>query len=687
MASSNLDSFFKIINEAEKGEAVRDAIINAAKNMNVVTNNVGTLGGVPASEYASANTLSYYISEIRDRLLLFDTEEDYADATIASVSEHIMSSGSIYELLNSNQQTSLRSSLLKMMNFETDPVKVTATFEEAYKYYVKQLNEAKNAIGMALISKGKDVTDKDVKNLKDYARLIREIGDKEVKLIDSISITQIPDDGKQDAGKTSDGKLQAYKKVEVNISSNKTRITTNGTHTAPEGKPWTEVEVAVSTNKSGGSSGRLSGKGGVDVTDENMLTTIDITENGEYPPPTGAAGYKVANVHVTVPDVDPNQTFEVVFYDGTSDEDEELVELGRCTVPAYGSAYLENAPATKEKDGQTLYFTGWNPIPFRVLSNMRVGATWTAIPPAEGNEITDSWETIVSNKGTSYKIHDYKTFHLAGGGIIVMEKVGNGRDSGSGSTWISKNVPSFTEVSSGNFRENWATSTLRTFLNGDFIEQQIRASSEMGAALLADSVVPVKKYSFGIYSYEHTGMEQCFSFGYFESNDRIWIPSFREMFGPIELGDDLDKYMKYYYNGKNPTNGEYDSGREPRLTPQTGPSLINEGGINMWEVKGPVYDEAFGSANSYTMSATDLSTHGQPWKLAITPVLTNTEWYKKKDATNSSYTGYYLRTVCGFDQMYDGRINTFYCVDENGQAMAGNLSTNYPTRAPIGFCL
>ena len=688
MASSNINSYLKTIKEADRGEAVRDAIINAVKNMTVVGNNAGTLGGKQPEEYASSDTLSFYINQIENIYMKFDTEEDYvADIEVTKKSTNMMSSGSIYALLNGY----LRASLFKMTNFESDPLRWDVDFEKAFKYYIGQIETAKADIGDALKAKGKDVEDKSVKNLKDYARLIREIGDKEVELIQEVKFTE---PGKHDAGKSDDGKkMKAWKKVEVELKENKYRATKNGKFTAPEGKPWTEIEVSISTSGNSGRSGkgRLSGKSGTDLTDDNLLTTATFTENDVYPPADGTYGYKVVNVDVSVPNVDENQTFEVTFLDSGTSENEETVELGRVQVQAYGNAALENPPDKKIGDeGETLYFRGWEPMPIHVVSNMDVRATWSPIPPSSGDEITKSWSEIVAEQGmgSDYNIGDHKVIHLSSGSALDMQLVARGVDAGSASTWISKNIIS--ETVGQSFGLNWAGCDFRSYLNGSFIDL-IRNSSDDGAQELADALVPVKKYTFGLY--QSATKVRNVTYGEFETNDRVWVPSARELFGPVAFGETINKWIEYVFNGKNPTTGEYDSSRFPRSQDTISNPGFMYNILHWYESRGPVYSELYGDSEYLMACDENISSSGtKPYKTMIIPSPPNKDAFKKRNAANTSYVGYSLRTPCNIWLKDDGvnwQVSMMYWIDSNGKCPKADYLSNTSAIAgsPIGFCL
>lgn len=562
MASTNLESYYRTIQNASKGEDVRDAIIGASRISSKERTIASTLQGADPKTLALKSVFNKATSEIMEALA-DDTVEQFGDPSYASESKNVLTSGTLYSIIN----TYVRPSLAYLCKFENDPVLDKELFE-AINYYISTLQKAKEAMAKSIKSKGENPDN--VKEFRDFAELITKIGEHAPTISEHLDITDL---SKTEYG----GHTEAWKSVSVSIGENVCKATNNQTYTPDKGQVFTKIEVAVGGKGSGGSSGkpRSTGDSGVVVTDDGLLTDGYFTANTDtepYKPEGGAYGWQAFTVEVQVPDIDENSTFTVTFFD-------DGTEIASVEVPAYGMATMENPPSTKTMGGQTWYFVGWEPLPIHVVADMSVRATWSPDPPGSGSEITDSWETICLSRGAKYQIHDYKTLTVDGKSF-VMEKVANGMDTGSTSTWIAKNVEHIGDVG------NWLSSAARTYLNGTFL-QAIRGSQEL--MTLADAIVPVSKYTMQGLSTPSGGA----AFVEVETQDRIWVPSARELFpdsssnGPLNL----DSFLEYYGNGKNPSTHQYES-----RTSSYNPNFIGYGIYMGFESKGAIYNEAYGGS-------------------------------------------------------------------------------------------
>ena len=72
---ADISAYLRTIREAEKGEAVRDAITGALNDMNLIGGNASTLDGHPASYFATAslfNALIGQVGEVDDVLVAIE---------------------------------------------------------------------------------------------------------------------------------------------------------------------------------------------------------------------------------------------------------------------------------------------------------------------------------------------------------------------------------------------------------------------------------------------------------------------------------------------------------------------------------------------------------------------------------------------------------------------------------------
>jgi len=170
--------------------------------------------------------------------------------------------------------------------------------------------------------------------------------------------------------------------------------------------------------------------------------------------------------------------------------------------------------------GADYTFKGWSPA----LSGITANTTYTAVFEApkvwHDEEITDSWDTILSNiaSGTfNYKPGNYKPLDLGAEGIVNMQIAGLNKDplaSGSGNaktTWISKDLltTSHNMNSSATTSGGWSATAMRTYLD-DTIKPLIQEN-------VRNAIKEVTKYSR-----LSDGTEQT-------TTDDVWIPSRREV--------------------------------------------------------------------------------------------------------------------------------------------------------------
>lgn len=295
---------------------------------------------------------------------------------------------------------------------------------------------------------------------------------------------------------------------------------------------------------------------------EKTLTTRAITSNGTYyAQQDGADGYEWVQVSVTgnIP------TFTVRFWS----EDRQNILYTALNVPYGGYAQFDST--YPEHEG--LYFTGWNPSPTNVTSDMECYPVFSDVPTGS-NEITDSWNTIVANHGSGYPLGSWKWLQLSEfssslnwplipeysvciprlnsswyisacadestigqSGMdyyVPMIKVATG-EGGSSSTWLCVNplyinIVDYYSGSTTTYKEfyasagtnqnkagfNWKASSLRTFLNEEFIKAF--------PSNIKNAIIAVPKYSCGLIDDDYSQVASDI-----QTRDKIWVPSVREL--------------------------------------------------------------------------------------------------------------------------------------------------------------
>ena len=150
---------------------------------------------------------------------------------------------------------------------------------------------------------------------------------------------------------------------------------------------------------------------------------------------------------------------------------------------------------------------------------------------AEG-EVLDDWATIASGANVAnYSIGNWKLITLTDGTEIVMEIAAFNTDtktddSTAAITWISKYVIKTHVMNSTSTCSNgWPASAMRTWLQGDFYNT---LPSDVRSVIRT-----VKKFSY----YNSTSLE---------SEDSVWIPSYREVWSSSRWETDGAMYTEYF---------------------------------------------------------------------------------------------------------------------------------------------
>lgn len=229
-------------------------------------------------------------------------------------------------------------------------------------------------------------------------------------------------------------------------------------------------------------------------------------------------------------------TYTVCFYNGSTLLDTQTVQQG-------GSATYSGATPVKtgvENPGEYT-FTGWSPSPTNVQSNLSCYAQFQEPQTWYDEEITDSWDTILTNiaSGTfSYKPGNYKPLDLGTEGIVNMQIVGLNKDplaAGGGNaktSWISKELLNTSRRMNPSRSGDVGNYTVGTGAIGGWGESEIRTYMRETIKPLIPSNVrnaikEVTKYS-NIYNSAGSAVNNV------TTTDDIWIPSKREMFGSGE---------------------------------------------------------------------------------------------------------------------------------------------------------
>lgn len=159
------------------------------------------------------------------------------------------------------------------------------------------------------------------------------------------------------------------------------------------------------------------------------------------------------------------------------------------------------------------------------------GSSGNDTPVLDIQEITDDWDTIVSNRGTKYNIGNFKILETGDPiiGTIRMQKVATNEDS-SETTWVAMNTSKGTIkhysnpnniTDGGVIRQemklcNWYNSNIREYLNNTLLNTLPPS--------LRNGIVLVKKYSATVLNASQISKN-------YTTRDKIWIPSYYEFFG------------------------------------------------------------------------------------------------------------------------------------------------------------
>lgn len=236
------------------------------------------------------------------------------------------------------------------------------------------------------------------------------------------------------------------------------------------------------------------------------------------------------------------RTYTVYFYNGNT-------RLQTVNNVPYGSsaAYTGAIPVHPEGDPEDYPFIGWSPEPKNITGTTTCYAQFK--DPVVIKEITDSWAGIFASldDGTykeKYSVGNYKEVDLGEFGVIQMQIAAFNADEladGSGFapiSWVAVQLLNKMHVMnpSDNTGDGgrWEISDMRKYLN-ETVAESIPAE-------IMNRIIPVKKYTYTKRADNSYGTDAVV--------DKLWIPSWREVVGSVNSGNNMEdngpKYTALY---------------------------------------------------------------------------------------------------------------------------------------------
>lgn len=191
-------------------------------------------------------------------------------------------------------------------------------------------------------------------------------------------------------------------------------------------------------------------------------------------------------------------------------------------VPKHG--YATFVGQTPTNDGQL--YVGWNPLPSNIVADTVCKPIMMSINdyPTNPMELTYTWDQIISSINAGQQTLTpgmFKTIDLGTFGIIRMMFIGYGLDVGAATTWVSMDL--IAQYSTWNAANDTDGGWEKSHIRNDVMPTYLQA---LPAALQADTgIKEVTKYSR---SYDKTHNIYTPNS---VTQDRLWIPSQREIFG------------------------------------------------------------------------------------------------------------------------------------------------------------
>ena len=192
-------------------------------------------------------------------------------------------------------------------------------------------------------------------------------------------------------------------------------------------------------------------------------------------------------------------------------------------VPKHG--YATFVGQTPTNDGQL--YVGWNPLPSNIVADTVCKPIMMSINdyPTNPIELADfTWDQIVASINAGQQTLTpgmFKTIDLGTFGIIRMMFIGYGLDIGAATTWVSMDLTA--QSSTWNAANDTDGGWEKSHIRNDVMPTYLQA---LPAALQADTgIKEVTKYSRSYDAANSLYSQNAVT------QDRLWIPSHREIFG------------------------------------------------------------------------------------------------------------------------------------------------------------
>lgn len=528
------------LEKASNGEEVRQALIDLIDTMN-------TIGG--DTELLAMHNQQYYVLEKE-----FKAFEDEINMWLQF--DKVPTRKSLNLMKNKDQTAYFVDILkkLKKLNGDTKGNYDEAPPSEIGNDIQEALNAAHNtfeAIESAIGRQGVTVPDTD--SVLDYGKRISQINKTTVDVqpyIVTVNGTEVEETRDPETREIT----KAYTPVTVQLELNgwSDTIRANGRYTVPEGYDgWENVIVDIDNSGSKTSGGGSSGGGGSSsggskkkgaISDDVTynLSGADIRENttvkaSDY----GVDAFDSATVAVTDYEFE-DKTFKVTF----TSEGEQLGEP--VEVKMGDSAYYIGETPVYSKDDEFYYFSGWEPNPNCVVTDMTCEAQFNIWNPNGGSPIStnyrylnSTWDEIIS--GSLGELGDIKILKLTDGRIFRMRKISKSGE-GANSVWMSMEALrcdwfyDYTHYQSLD-TISWADSqnAARNYLKGEFlslIPENVRSH-----------IVQMDKECL----VAHAGLNS-WTFTWENSKETIWPLGMVEL-NYLGASDTGDREISNYHNG------------------------------------------------------------------------------------------------------------------------------------------
>lgn len=528
---ADISEYIKRIEQAIRGEDVRDSIIAILEMLNDGNNNAYMLNGHPSSYFATQEDMDQILPLAEEAIL---------------GSQRAISSGGVYNIISK-----IIDALTTIMGEQ-----VSGDITEQLVY----INNIKKMIRKILIAKQVDV-DTDTK-FSEYPDLINRIPVTAAIEVEPLDVTE--------NGEYKLNPGYAYNPVTVDVKPNvgQKQISSTGTFKAKDDglDGYSEVTISVSglPSGSGGSQSlslgtkNITKDGTYEAAKDHLLgytsVTVEtkkelVTLEKSVPPdpgsehtfdlPSDLPGWN----KVTITVQEPVGPFKVEFYN------KEQWLYTDNTVPAYGTC--EYKGPTPERKGA--YFTGWEPPPVNVTKDMRCYAQFSAEQPKPGDECDKTWEEVCADGGySSVAIGEWKwlwhfessydKFGTIPAGKYKAIKVG-GSGPGYKSMWLINHavssVPMYVDGEKvekdgrkyyppiSQSANGWENSDLRKYLNGAFLTAISQAEGALYdySGIVPSHIAAIPRYTSHYDSNTETIVPNL------ETNDKVWIPSYYEKTG------------------------------------------------------------------------------------------------------------------------------------------------------------